>query len=363
MKEKKRSERAPETLDADEQEFIRQISGTPKQAPNQAFIELVKKELSSGLEFDEAFEKAKKSYSNRINEARKKTTAAKDSGRSVTDNSLLTKMMLSDADTGEIVLGQREGQAAIARAESSYALSLIEYNILRSIVSYQLDTDKINGGEITLSASQIYNKMRRGSGAGKVNKTQQAEIHKYMLGLERRVKIWMNDPALSWLNMSEERIRNMRLLHFDYDEGYINGQRTEFYYTIYNVGLLQEIAYRAGQLERIPQELLAIQEEKTPGNWCGWTLSEKRIKIRTILELFIFQNIRARAVGRLVSNKKPYSDIFEQIPEIKTREHIKRAKNDVSVILNYWTEKGLIDSWNEYGKSRGIEIKLKGGAE
>ena len=287
-------------------------------------------------------------------------TVTKDSGQSVTDQSLLTKLLLQKEDTGVIAIGNKNGIEKQGRAQiTGNKLSLIEYNILRSILSYQLDSGTERGGEITVSASQLYNKMRRGKGSGKVNLSQQQQIHAYMLGLERRIQIWLNDPASAWLGIAEERRKNVRILHFDYDEGYINGNRTEFYYTIYNVGLLQEIAYRAGQLERIPQEILAI-EEKNGGKWKRWTLSEKRIELRTVLELFLFQLLRSNTT---ISNKKPYADIFAAIDSIKTRADIKRAKEDIATILNYWQELGLFASWREYGNSRGIEIELARGTK
>ena len=284
-------------------------------------------------------------------------SAAKDSGRSVTDQSLLTKMLLKKEDTGIVTLGTKDGIEKQGRAQISGRLTLIEYNILRSILSYQFDNEVEKGGGITVSASQLYNKMRRGKGSRKVNKSQQAEIHNYMLGLERRIQIWLNDPASAWLGINEERRKNMRILHFDYDEGVINGQRTEYYYTIYNVGLLHEIAYRAGQLERIPQEVLAI-EEYNGEKWKNWTLSEKRIKLRTVLELFYYQLMRVQR--GIVSNKKPYADIFAEVEGIKTRADVKRAKEDIAVILNYWQHIGLFASWREYGNSRGIEITIDG---
>lgn len=285
------------------------------------------------------------------------TSAAKDSGRSVTDQSLLTKMLLKKEDTGIVVLGKKDGIEKQGRAQISGRLTLIEYNILRSILSYQFDNEVEKGGEITVSASQLYNKMRRGAGSGKVNKSQQREIHNVMLGLERRIQIWLNEPASAWLGINEERRRNMRILQFDYDEGLINGQRTEYYYTIYNVGLLHEIAYRAGQIERIPQEVLAIEEYKGE-KWKRWTLSEKRIKLRTVLELFYYQIMRS---PHIISNKKPYADIFADVEGIKTRADVQRAKADIAVILNYWQRIGLIDGWNEYGNSRGVEIRINRG--
>lgn len=287
-------------------------------------------------------------------------TVTKDSGQSVTDQSLLTKLLLQKEDTGVIAIGNKNGIEKQGRAQiTGNKLSLIEYNILRSILSYQLDSGTERGGEITVSASQIYNKMRRGKGSGKVNLTQQQHIHAYMLGLERRIQIWLNDPASAWLGIAEERRKNVRILHFDYDEGFINGNRTEFYYTIYNVGLLQEIAYRAGQLERIPQEILAI-EEKSGGKWKRWTLSEKRIELRTVLELFLFQLLRSNTT---ISNKKPYADIFAACNIGTHREQQKRAKEDIATILNYWQELGLFASWKEYGNGRGIEIELARGAK
>lgn len=286
------------------------------------------------------------------------SSAAKDSGRSVTDQSLLTKLLLKNDDTGVVVLGNKDGIEKKARAQiAGGRLTLIEYNILRSILSYQFDNAVEKGGEITVSASQLYRKMRRGSGSGKVHKTQQAEIHNYMMQLERRVKIWLDDPASAWLGLDEERRKNMRILHFDYDEGYINGQRTEYYYTIYNVGLLHEIAFRAGQIERIPQEILAVREYRGE-SWKDWTMSEKRIKLRTVLELFYYQLMRTRS--GIISNKKPYSDIFAEVDEIKTRADIRRAKDDIAVILNYWQHIGLFASWKEYGNGRGIEITIEG---
>ena len=283
------------------------------------------------------------------------TSSVKDSGQSVTDQSLLTKMLLRKEDTGLVTMGNKDGIEKQGRAQISGRLTLIEYNILRSILSYQFDNGAERGGEITVTASQLYNKMRRGAGSGKVNKSQQIEIHKTMIGLERRIQIWLNDPASAWLGMGEERRKNMRILHFDYDEGIINGQRAEFYYTIYNVGLLHEIAYRAGQLERIPQAVLAIEEYKGE-RWKSWTLSEKRIKLRTVLELFYYQILRTPSI---ISNKKPYADIFDEVEGIKTRADVQRAKADIAVILNYWQHLGMIASWNEYGRARGIEIHLK----
>lgn len=285
------------------------------------------------------------------------TSAAKDSGRSVTDQSLLTKMLLKKEDTGTVVLGKKDGIEKQGRAQISGRLTLIEYNILRSILSYQFDNEVEKGGEITVSASQLYNKMRRGAGSGKVNKSQQREIHNVMLGLERRIQIWLNEPASAWLGINEERRKNMRILHFDYDEGLINGQRTEYYYTVYNVGLLHEIAYKAGQIERIPQEVLAIEEYKGE-KWKRWTLSEKRIKLRTVLELFYYQIMRS---PHIISNKKPYADIFADVEGIKTRADVQRAKADIAVILNYWLHIGLINGWNEYGNSRGVEICVNRG--
>lgn len=287
------------------------------------------------------------------------STAAKDSGLNTHDNSLLTKLLIQKEDTGLVTLGKKDGIEKQGRAQISGKLTLIEYNILRSILSYQLDNGTERGGEITITASQIYRKMRRGAGSGKVNKTQQESIHKSMLGLERRIQIWLNDPASEWLGITEERRKNMRILHFDYDEGIINGQRCEYYYTIYNVGLLQEIAYRAGQLERIPQEILAIEEKKGE-IWKPWTLSEKRIELRTVLELFLYQLLRSNTT---ISNKKPYEDIFSAVTSIKTRADIIRAKKDIAIILNYWQRLGMIAKWSEYGSGRGIEIHLHGGAE
>lgn len=289
------------------------------------------------------------------------TSAAKDSGQSVTDQSLLTKMLLKSADTGALTLGKQKGIEKQGRAQiEGGRLTLIEYNILRSIVSYQLDNEAMTEKEITLSASQIYNKMRRGKGSRKVNKSQQEEVHAAMMGLDRWVSYWLNDDAQQWLNIDEKRLRHRKLLQFGYDDGFINGQHTEYYYTIYNVGLLQEIAYKAGQLERIPQEVLAIQEN-SGGQWKNWTLSKKRIELRTVLELFFYQLIRSNTI---ISNKKPYSDIFKACEIGTHREQQKRAKEDIKTILNYWQHLGLFDSWNEYGNGRGIEIHLtKEGAE
>lgn len=282
-------------------------------------------------------------------------TQTKDSGQSVTDQSLLTKLLIQKEDTGVVTIGKKGGIEKQGRAVTSNKLTLIEYNLIRSVLSYQLDAGTERGGEITVSASQLYNKMRRGKGSGKVNLSQQQQIHAYMLGLERRIQIWLNDPASEWLGITEERRKNVRILHFDYDEGFINGNRTEFYYTIYNVGLLQEIAYRAGQLERIPQKILAI-EEKTGEKWKRWTLSEKRIELRTVLELFLFQLMRSNTI---ISNKKPYADIFEACKVGAQRVQQKRAKEDIATILNYWQELGLFESWSEYGNGRGVEIRLK----
>lgn len=284
------------------------------------------------------------------------STAAKDSGRSVTDQSLLTKMLLKKEDTGVVVLGNKDGIEKKARAHTNGRLTLMEYNILRSILSYQLDNNVEKGGEIIVSASQLYNKMRRGAGSGKVNKSQQTEIHKIMLGLERRIDIWLSEPTGAWLGLDALKM-SPNILVFTPAEGYINGQRTEYYYTIYNVGLLHEIAYRAGQIERIPQKVLAIEEYKGE-KWKRWTLSEKRIKLRTVLELFYYQIMRT---PHIISNKKPYADIFADCDIKSHREEQKRAKEDIAVILNYWQHIGLIDDWSEYGNSRGIEIRINRG--
>ncbi|MBC9706309.1 MAG: hypothetical protein H9W81_15295 [Enterococcus sp.] len=283
------------------------------------------------------------------------STATKDSGDSVTDQSLLTKLLLQKEDTGIVTIGKKDGIEKQGRAQiEGGKLTPLEYNVIRSIVSYQLDSEALTDKKISITASQIHRKMRRGKGSGKVSKAAQKKIHAAMLGLERRMQIWLNDPASAWLGVTEERRRNMRILHFDYDDGYINGQHTEYYYTIYNVGLLQEIAYKAGQLERIPQEVLAI-EENTGEKWKSWLLTDQRIDLRTALEIFLYQLLRSNTT---ISNKKPYLDIFSFCEVGSHRETQKRAKDDIATILNYWQHLELFESWNEYGKGRGIEIHL-----
>ena len=99
-----------------------------------------------------------------------------------------------------------------------------------------------------------------------------------------------------------------------------------------------------------------------------WALSDNRIALRSVILSFVYSYIRARAAGKPHSNKLPYSAIFERC-EVDTNspETVKRAKNDIGVIMNHLTACQHIKelkSWNEYTnkgskKPDGIEISLR----
>jgi len=99
-----------------------------------------------------------------------------------------------------------------------------------------------------------------------------------------------------------------------------------------------------------------------------WPQTGGRIALREALTEFVFDYINARGAGRNVSNRKPYKDIFEHCGiSTANRSTVKCAKEDIAVILDYWTKSELVPwlkGWAEYTNKRstkpdGIEIYLE----
>lgn len=141
------------------------------------------------------------------------------------------------------------------------------------------------------------------------------------------------------------------------------GQPVEIVYFEF-ADVIRKVIEKFGWREIVDYEDKRIQYIAKTGEIKDWSLTKKRIELRTCIFRFVIGYTRARTAGKVYSNKKPYNDIFTEC-KIDTSHPMnkKRCKEDIAVIMDHLQRRGMIESWNEYTnmkskKPDGIEIKV-----
>lgn len=332
----------------------------------------------------------------------------RDSGLTFVNNSPVIKNLLK-REKGEIVLGTNEetGEPAIFTLLDGY-LTPYEKECIECIAKFWLDGQVTKEGNIWHTAGQLYRAMRHGAGTARPTKEQREELVKTLNGLERKITYKLNDYLKVWGGFETNGGR-VPLLSFSEFFGKIRGQE-DLLIVHSNISIACLIAKNLHMYERPKQELKAVVQRrytlelKEPitlsgktvlkrsfatnearVKWCKkygitadqiashaeqakpWALSENRIALRSVLQDFVFSYIRARAAGKMHSNKLPYATILERCGLTNHHESIKRAKADIAVILDHFvscTELPELKAWSVYKnkdskEADGVQIFLQ----
>lgn len=276
-----------------------------------------------------------------------------------------------------VKLSDDQHEEATIVFDSELPISPMEYNVLRSIVAFQEAGQTTASGAIYFTAQQLYRKIRGDAGRTSLSGDGRArqEIEKTLDGLDRRITMMFSKGAFTWIKLDGQAVKfegtkaRPKILEYTPIEGRIEGNAATLY-IVHNLPIISAITKQLGHGETIPQRLLAIKK-KNGDKWGRFTLNEARIAIRTSLEMFVWQAIRARQAERprRVSLKKPYADILTEsrITDKNKSRTLQKVKETTAVILEYWKHEGVIADWGVYStktdKERGIYITLdEGGA-
>jgi len=305
------------------------------------------------------------------------------------------------------------GEAAIYTLFSGY-LTLAEASALQTLFDFKRAGQVTKSGFIYCTKGQLYRARRGLPWAGGVQKDQkEAEGELIAAMAAKRITFELNEPAQIYGGFEAKRGNVGIIAQPDIYEGTIRGQEDELL-VFPNTPMLLALWEKIKMFECLPREVKAIKEYrytltlKKPITVKGkkmqrrsfasneervkfcrdngiksadiaehgeqpmtWNQTEKRIAIREALSFFVFGYINARGIGRNISNKKPYADIFEQCGiNTADRKAVIRAKKDIAVILDYWVQSEAVPwlkGWREYTnkgstKASGVAISI-GNAE
>lgn len=335
------------------------------------------------------------------------TMEQRDSGRAFVNTSPVIKNLIA-REAGEIKLGINEetGETAIFTLLDGY-LTPYENEVIACIAKFWLDKQVTKEGNIYHSLGQLYRAMRHGAGTQSPTKQQREALLETLNGLERKMTFKLNDYLKIWGGFETNGGR-VPFLSFSEFFGKMRGQE-DLLILHSNISVVSLLAKNLHMYERPNQELIGIKttrytlELKEPLQIGGkpvkkrsfatnedrvkfcrkygitrsqiadfgeiskpWAISENRIELRNTLQYFATNYIRARAAGKLHSNKLPYSIIFERC-KVTHHEAIKRAKADIAIILDHFVKCGEmpeLKAWSEYKNKNsreadGIQIFLQ----
>lgn len=302
-----------------------------------------------------------------------------DSGLNVINNSPVIKSLITQK-YGDISLGTNEetGEQAIFTLLDGY-ITPYEQEIIECISKFKLDGQQTEGGKTWLTLGQLYRAMRHGAGTIAPKKKQKEELLKALISLSddsRKLNFKLNNYLKVWGGFETNGGR-LRIIGFDELYGKIRGQE-ETLIVLDNTPIICAVAENLHMYERVEQKVKSVQTHKytlslkTPimingkpvkkrsfnlnadrVKFCKkygitrdqieeygdeskpWALSDSRISLRNFIYTFAFSYIRARAAGSLHENKLNYNVIFERCGVASHHETIKRAKKDISIILDH----------------------------
>lgn len=295
---------------------------------------------------------------------------ARDNGYTFADGSKHMRELMRTCNTGAVMLGDKLREASISFSTSS-AITPMEYNVLRSIMAFYKSGQVTDEGNVYFTAGQMYRKIRHGAGSGSLpaNRAPQKEIEKTLEQLERRITMHFSEGAFAWIKLDGENVRfegrtaRLNILQYTPIDGRLNGKE-ETLYIINNLPVICAITEQMNQGELLPQSYLGIQQATGKG-WKRYYLTEKRINVRTVLEMWILQAYRARDARKVISLKKPYQDIMQESRSQDTNKAraIEDIKETVRIILDWWQHAGFIAGWGVYStateRERGVYIELQ----
>lgn len=316
---------------------------------------------------------------------------------------------------GEVRIGSdpTTGEAAIYTLFSGY-LTLAEASALQTLFDFKRAGQVTKSGFIYCTKGQLYRARRGLPWTGGVQKDQkEAEGDLIATMAAKRITFELNEPAMIYGGFEAKRGNVGIIAQPDIYEGNIRGQEDELL-VFPNTPMLLALWEKVKMFECLPREVKAIKQYrytltlKEPVTIKGrktrkrsftsneervkfcrdngitaeniadhgeqmetWNQTEKRIAIREALSFFVFGYINARGIGRNISNKKPYADIFEQCGiNTADRKAVIRAKEDIATILDYWVQSEAVPwlkGWKEYTnkgntKADGVTISI-GSAE
>jgi len=316
---------------------------------------------------------------------------------------------------GEVRIGSdpTTGEAAIYTLLAGN-VTLAEASALQALFDFKRAGQVTKSGFIYCTKGQLYRARRGIAGTGGAQKEQkEAEGDLIAAMAAKRIKFEVNAPAMAYGGFEVKNANIGIIAQPDIYGGTIRGQEDELL-VFPNTPMLLALWEKVKMFECLPREVKAIKQYKYTltlkepvtikgkktkkrsftsneerRKFCTdngikaadiaehgeqldtWNQTEKRIAIREALSFFVFGYINARGAGRSISNKKPYSDIFEQCGiNTNHREAVRRAKEDIATILDYWVKCEAVPwlkSWTEYtnkGSKRpdGVAISI-GSAE
>lgn len=343
----------------------------------------------------------------------------RDSGQNFINDSPVVKELIkritpqAQRSKSEIVLGTNTetGEPAIFTLLGGY-ITPYEKEVIECVSKFKLDGQLTEKGRVWFTLGQLYRAMRHGAGTARPTPEQKQALLQCLIKLsndDRKLTFKLNEYLKVWGGFETNGGR-LRIIGFDELFGKIRGQE-DILILLDDTPVICAVAENLQMWEPIAQEVKAIQQRrytlelKEPIQIGGkpakkrsfatneervkfckkygitsadiesysdsvkpWALSDNRIALRSVILSFVYSYIRARAAGKPHSNKLPYSAIFERC-EVDTNspETVKRAKNDIGVIMNHLTACQHIKelkSWGEYTnkgskKPDGIEISLK----
>lgn len=318
---------------------------------------------------------------------------------------------MTHGETGEVLQSTNPatGELAVYSIRGG-ALTLEEKATLIAIKDLRDAGNVTPRGFIYFSLGQLYRAKRGQKATGGIQKEQKEAELKL---LEHMAETWhnyeLNETMKLWGGFETKRGK-VKLLGFDVHEGTINGNEDDLI-VLHNTPFLITLLDRLRFHETLNQEVKEIKEYKYTlklkkpldingkkvksrsfksnqerREFCKkyeiskediadhgetlaiWKQTSARIALREALTDFVFGYINARGAGRNVSNRRPYRDIFEHCGiNTANRMTVKRAKEDIAVILDYWSNSELVPwlkGWREYTNKRstkpdGIEIFLE----
>ena len=333
-------------------------------------------------------------------EIEEKMKTASDSGLAFyNDSPVIKKMMRPIAASKE-----REDISLSKKADATFTLlegwlDPYEVAIIEEISKFKmLENQSTASGKTFCTVGQLYRALR-GGGEQSPTKAQRENIMQDLQQMSennRKFTFKINDYVKIWGGFETNGGR-VRILSYDEFFGKIRGQE-ETLIVFDDTAILNLVSERLKMYEVIPQELKAIQEkyytltlesgEVIQGNsrkikqeikkrglsdsdileeefvYKKMSLSRSRIAIRTQLLKFVFGYLRARTANANCSNQLRYETIFQNcnINE-SSRETVRRAKEDIKTMLEYFQLKSVISSWQEYTnrgskKPDGIQISI-----
>lgn len=397
----------------DATEFISQLMGTPKTAPNTIFWELVTAELKAADgDLEKAIEIATKKYSEKGLEVFEQ----RDNGLNYHNRSPIIQAM-SRRETGKIWLGTNPdtGEELIFDLIQGY-LTPNEIELTEDIAKFKLDGQVTKNGQIYCTRGQLYRAARRGAGTTRPTKAQLEEIDRALTELKqpsREMAFELSEYLKIYGGFGEfegNYFDGVQPLSYYRIKGKIRGQ-TEYLYVFYDTPILSLISGMVQDRllwgEQIAQEIKAIQqyrytlELKEPLQIKGknvkkrsftsnearrafckkhgitaamiadygekkqpYSLTSQRIAMRQVIFSKVFAYYRTREAGGNYSPLIPYAQIWERCDlDVGTRQQLKQNIEVVHVILTHLTKCGVIAGWKEYTnkgsrKPDGVQISI-----